>query len=165
MKALGTHLLVLLAILLTVSTVTAEEIGFLTVKNSVQAEVAEGIVVYAFTRVENRFLVAVDAQQKELLAKSGMEFESIIADGDPASTYIIRQLDRNIYDQATLSKLTGSFDLGAGMKLTEFTSVAASALAESPGLAVNALTEKKIHFRYVPTQTTSMLAMVDDFPT
>ena len=126
-------LLLLLCFSLLIASVAADDIGFITIKNKMQADVAESIVGHAYTKVENRFLASIGVAQANQLTKSGLEYEILITNADPATTYIVRQMDRSIYDRVTVDKLTGAKDIGAGLLLSELSNLMATSLRESSG--------------------------------
>ena len=69
--------------------VSADDLGLITVKNEYQAQVVQGIVDYAHARVDDRFLALIDANRAASLNRAGIEFEIVLTDADPETTYLI----------------------------------------------------------------------------
>lgn len=143
---------------------TGNDIAFITIKNRYQAELVGEIIDHAYTKVGQKFLVSLDAHQRDLLSRSGIEFEVILPDADPAATYIVRPMCHAEPGLVDWSELGKTVDIGLGMHLVAMSRVAASAIAENTGFVATPLDQMRVRFHYVPPAVANLLAGLEDFP-
>jgi hypothetical protein len=141
------------------------DIGFVTLQNEFQAELVSQVLGHAYTKVGDRFLVSFDAQQQNLLARSGIQFEVILPDTDPATLYLVYPPGHPEAVQLYRDKLAEGVDIGMGMRLMTMSRQAASAFTESTGLMAVPLEQKEVRFHYLPPAIATALQNITDFPT
>ncbi|MDH4156394.1 MAG: M20/M25/M40 family metallo-hydrolase [candidate division Zixibacteria bacterium] len=142
----------------------AEDFGLVTVKNKFQESVVKGIVDHAFVRNGNVFLCAINTEQAQLLKQSGVDYELILRDADPATQYIVRRRRPAGIAQVDLKKLGTVYDLGDGKMLTSMSRMAASSLQNDPDFFIHGLEELNIRILYLPVAVTGFLSGLVDYP-
>jgi hypothetical protein len=144
----------------------AEDIGLVSVNNEYQAEVLRQTVGHALTRVEDRFLVALDAAQIETLTRAGLETDILATDYSLSSSYLIRpnRKDRQIKvtDKAAIP---GAVDIGTGMVIATMSDNAARSLTDVNHLLVSSLDELNVRITYMPRAVSTLLTQITDYPT
>jgi aminopeptidase YwaD len=169
MKPLTNYVLTALIVIFLGTQTRAEEkasdVGLITIKNRFQADLVGQIIDHAYTRVDNRFLVSFDTQQQELLTSAGIEYEILLDNADPASTYIVRPLCHGQPDKVDVSALGKTVDIDLGMRLITMSRIAASTLAENTGLVATPLDQMRVRFHYLPPAVVNLLTGITDFPT
>ncbi|MEW6413466.1 MAG: M20/M25/M40 family metallo-hydrolase [Candidatus Zixiibacteriota bacterium] len=147
--------------ILTSSIAAADDLGLVTIKNYYQAEVTRGILDPAYTRVEDRFLASVNAQQADLLTQAGIEFEIVMRDVDASATYLMFPPRKP--DMAP-SNIPESVDIGMGLKVSPYNSeIALSQTGRGKWKAVP-LTELSVEYYYVSKAVTDLLMYLDSYP-
>ena len=146
----------LLLALITVASAGADDIGLVTVKNTYQAKVLSELLGSAYVRVEQKFLVSVNEQQVGELARAGIEYEAVLVDADPASTYLIYPPRKgNNLDQAP----AGSREIGLGMRVSR----AQPPESRAYGKFV-ALEDLSVDFYFVAPAIEGFLSSLIDYP-
>jgi len=169
MRVLTRSLLSVLIIALGGRIIQADEsnmdIGFVTIKNQFQTELVSRIIDHAYTRVGTEYLVSFDTHQKDLLTRSGIEYEVLLPNADPATTYIVRPICHAEPGLVDWSKIGNTLDIGLGMYLVTINRTVASTIAANTGFSATPLDQMRVRFHYVPPSVTNLLSGITDFPT
>ncbi|UCD62779.1 MAG: M20/M25/M40 family metallo-hydrolase [Candidatus Zixiibacteriota bacterium] len=144
------------------ATASADDIVLLTVKNKMQAQVATGILGSAHTRADGRFLVSISAVQGELLKKAGLEFDPVLTEADPASTYLIYPQPQQRGPQLGMA---GAVDIGMGLRLSRLSPEIEESLSGRGRLRVAALDKLEVSIFYAPKVIETLLSTLEDYPT
>ncbi len=150
-----------MVLILTSSFAAADDLGLVTIKNRYQVEVAKGILDNAFTRVENRFLVSINQQQADLLSQSGLEFEIIMTDAAPSSTYLMYPPRKPDVARTSMAE---AIDIGMGLRVSPFNSQVALAEAGKGQWKARPLEELSIEFFYASKAVSNLLLTLVDYP-
>ncbi len=150
-------------IALIASTISAENIGFVSIKNNVQLEVVKQVLPFAYTRNENKFLVSFSDSDQALLKQAGIEFEVLLSDVNLSEYSLVLPPDKPIEIGFALDKLGSFLDLGGDLHLTNMSQTMSMATSEEAGYIYIPLTDNEIRFTYIP-ETVSGLLEILDFP-
>jgi len=156
-------LLLTVLILMAVS-VSADDLGLVSITNSEDAEFAKSLFGTAYSRVDNRFLVAVDDESRASLESAGMAFEVLFHDVAPSELYFAIAPHHPDYPGSVdLDLLGNSVDLDGSTKLMAISRVAAASLADQSRWMTIPLEDRSVRFLYLPTA--NLAAPNLDFPT
>ncbi|MFQ5453032.1 MAG: M28 family peptidase, partial [Candidatus Zixiibacteriota bacterium] len=165
MIKIKTFVVAILITVLTICQISAEDIGFVTIKNKYQVEVVKNILTNAYTKVGEKFLTSISSEQAQYLSKAGIEHEILLTDVNLETTYLIRSDARSDFNPVDLNKMGNMIDIGMGMKLSSLSRTGALSLSENSSFLVTSLSEKNIQFHYLPKVVPTNLAGINDFPT
>ncbi|MBU0984295.1 MAG: M28 family peptidase [candidate division Zixibacteria bacterium] len=142
-------------------TASAAEIGHVTISSYDQASQLQAVVGSAFFRVDNRFLVSADENQRRDLAGVGLRFEPVLDGADPASLHIVYPDHDDLDGSRSLRRYGLSQDIGDGAILISLRGLTAAAMYEESGERAVPLADHTIRIVYqAPIQVTS-LPMLD----
>ncbi|HWR82400.1 MAG TPA: M28 family peptidase, partial [Candidatus Deferrimicrobium sp.] len=143
----------------------AQDVGFVTPKNQFQTELVRQVFDHAFTRCEDKYLVAFDAGQQASLEQSGIEYQILLSGADLDQTYVVRQLGHAEQAKLDVNALDKPLEISAGVYLAAMSQKAAADLTANTGWVATPLSELNIRFYYVPPAVSTMLSTLTDFPT
>ncbi|HOZ07121.1 MAG TPA: M20/M25/M40 family metallo-hydrolase [candidate division Zixibacteria bacterium] len=144
---------------------TAEDIGWITVRNQFQADLAAQVVGPAYTRDGNRFLAGLSATKEQLLRQSGLAVEIVYTDVDPAGVYRVMPNGPAPRDRMDMQALGQAVPINETMSLLQTDPAVARELSERRGCHAQALTTLSVRWLYLPTTVATGLLDIDDFPT
>ncbi len=152
------------AVLFIVSTVSADDLAYLTIKNNFQVQVVNQIVPNAHSRSENKFLVSLNTSQQQTLQRAGIEFEVFLEDVNISDYSLVFPPDKPTESFLRLEKLGNFIPLVNDLNLTDLTQTTSKATAEQSGYVFRKLDETQIRFSYIPPTVSTYLQLLD-FPT
>ncbi len=147
---------VLIVALLAAAPASADDIGLVTVKNNYQARVLGELLDHAYVRVEQKFVVSVSGEDRAALARAGIEYETLLSDADPSTTYLIFPPRKsNNLDHAP----AGAKTIGQGLYLSR----------TRPGLSraygkFTVLEDLSVEFVFIPSVVDGFLSSLIDYP-
>ncbi|MCP4685080.1 MAG: M20/M25/M40 family metallo-hydrolase [bacterium] len=156
--------ILLTVLLLMTASVSAQDLGLVSINSLEDAELAENLFGTAYARVDNRFLVAADDQARSDLEVSGLAFETLFYDVSPSEMYLVLAPHHpDLLGSVDFDQLGRSVDLDGGTKLMAISRAAAASLVSQRQRMTVPLEDRSIRFYYMPP---AMLAAPNlDFPT
>jgi hypothetical protein len=152
-------------VIMTGSAALADDLALITLENRYQADVVAGVVDRAYARMDNSFVVRLDAQQKLTLERAGIGYDILKAEAETASMYLIRPRQAAVAARADVRQLGDTYELDADMLLLTTGRAASSSLADGPDYFVTPLEDLSIRITYISESVARLLTMVEDFPT
>ncbi len=165
MRTIGTIASIII-LSLTAASILGTELGYITVKDGNQLEVAQRLFGTAFARAGAQYLVAVEPSQRAALDEAGVPFELRTVGANPKNGYLVRADHRETVRRgalgvtAALTELTGE----SGFYL-ECSPEEAQELRSSTGYFVTPVQICRIQFRLPKTTVTSGHPGRSDYPT
>ncbi len=152
-------------VIMTGSAALADDLALIAIENRYQADVVAGVVDRVYVRLDNSFVILLDAQQKLTLERAGIGFDIITTEAEPASMYLVRPRQSAPVARTDVSQLGDTYKLGPDMLLLTAGRTAASSLADGPDYFITPLEDLSIRITYVSETAARLLTMVEDFPT
>lgn len=147
-------------------TVSADEIGVVTLQNKAQVAVATGIFAGAAARTgDNGFVVVATPQQRMLAARSGLSYVPLFENVADPSAFFILSSDRRKGPEFSVASLGQATALSDNRYLAEIGQSTASLLSRDASVWTTPVTNADIGFVYrAPTSLSYVLDQLD-FPT
>ncbi|PWB71829.1 hypothetical protein C3F09_07425 [candidate division GN15 bacterium] len=161
------HLWVILmaAVLATVSTVVADDLALISISSQAAAETATRIVGHAYAKSGDRFLVSTTADTRDSLRHYGIPYDILVTDTRPELYCLVHSSDRQIAPQSSVELLGRSQAIGDGLFIVETTPAAAAAIGQQEHLFVVPLSGRTIQIHYLPPAVPFRFEPNDVFPT
>lgn len=138
-------------LILTVASVSANDLGLVSITSEEDAEQARSLFGEAYARVDNRFLVSVDDRSRAALERVGLQFETLLYDVLPSELYLVLEpYSPDPFRSVDYSALGTSVQLDASTKVMAISRAAAASLStQTPAMTVP-LEDRSVRFLYLP---------------
>ncbi len=143
----------------------ADDLAMVDITNKAQAQFLIDQKLSAHTRIGNRLLITLNADDQARLDAAGIAYEPVMSDMDPSSVAVVRQHDRAATTRADLDGLDVAYEIGAGLYVAPMGPAMAREVGETSKLSATMLSELEAPIEYWPPAIPVLSSLTRDYPT